>query len=356
MSVFFNEIDAVDIIDKMSVGILILRRDLIVVAWNIRLEQWTGLKKSDIKNKDITLFYPHLKQSKYLNRIKDIFDGGPPIIFSSQFHKFFLPCSLPNGNLRVQHTTIIPVRTSGNEIYALIAIEDVTELTKLIQDVRKLHKDALREIEERKKIEKVLRQSESRINAIVNAAADAIITIKEMCIIQSANPAVEELFGYTPLELMGQNINKLIPGIYWIGQEGDSQSQPPESFPKIIGKGIEAQAIRKDGTVFPVELSISEVPLEDGVLYTSIIRDITERKRAEQEREKLIFSLRNALSNIRTLSGLLPICASCKKIRNDKGYWEQIESYVRDHSEVSFSHGICPDCFNTLYPDYKKNK
>jgi len=80
-------------------------------------------------------------------------------------------------------------------------------------------------------------------------------------------------------------------------------------------------------------------------------KEITERKRAEEEREKLIGELQDALAQIKKLSGLLPICASCKKIRDDKGYWNQIESYIRDHSEAEFSHGICPDCMKKLYPD-----
>jgi chromosome segregation ATPase len=61
--------------------------------------------------------------------------------------------------------------------------------------------------------------------------------------------------------------------------------------------------------------------------------------------------LERALINIKQLSGMLPICSSCKKIRNDKGYWEQIEGYFRDHSEVEFSHSICPECTGKLYPD-----
>jgi len=80
-------------------------------------------------------------------------------------------------------------------------------------------------------------------------------------------------------------------------------------------------------------------------------KEITERKLAEEEREKLIHELQDALAQIKKLSGLLPICASCKKIRDDKGYWNQIESYIRDHSEAEFSHGICPDCMKKLYPD-----
>ena len=63
--------------------------------------------------------------------------------------------------------------------------------------------------------------------------------------------------------------------------------------------------------------------------------------------------LEQALKQIRTLSGLIPICSNCKKIRDDKGYWQQVETYIRDHSEADFSHGICPDCLKKLYPGYK---
>ncbi|MBS3905761.1 MAG: GAF domain-containing protein [Syntrophaceae bacterium] len=76
-----------------------------------------------------------------------------------------------------------------------------------------------------------------------------------------------------------------------------------------------------------------------------------EQKRAEAEKEKLIVQLQKALGEVKQLSGLLPICASCKKIRDDKGYWNQIETYIRDRSEAEFTHGICPDCFKKLYPD-----
>jgi response regulator RpfG family c-di-GMP phosphodiesterase len=67
-------------------------------------------------------------------------------------------------------------------------------------------------------------------------------------------------------------------------------------------------------------------------------------------------SLRKALAQVKKLSGFLPICASCKKIRDDKGYWQQIEAYIRDHSEAEFSHGICPECAEKLYGDLSGKK
>jgi hypothetical protein len=76
-----------------------------------------------------------------------------------------------------------------------------------------------------------------------------------------------------------------------------------------------------------------------------------ERKKMEAEREKLVGELQKTLSEVKTLKGIIPICASCKKIRDDQGYWKQVESYVRDHTEAEFSHGICPECRKTLYPD-----
>lgn len=88
--------------------------------------------------------------------------------------------------------------------------------------------------------------------------------------------------------------------------------------------------------------------------YTSVEnlqKEIIERKRVEEEREKLIKDLQEALARVKVLSGMLPICSSCKKVRDDRGYWTQIEAYIRDHSEAEFTHGICPECFKKLYPD-----
>ncbi len=75
-----------------------------------------------------------------------------------------------------------------------------------------------------------------------------------------------------------------------------------------------------------------------------VVRDITERKKIEEEREKLISDLQTALAKIKTLSGIIPICAKCKKIRDDNGYWTQVEEYIRDHTTAEFSHGLCPEC------------
>ena len=79
---------------------------------------------------------------------------------------------------------------------------------------------------------------------------------------------------------------------------------------------------------------------------------ITERKSAEAERENLIHELETALREVKTLSGMLPICSACKKVRDDQGYWKQIEEYISQRSGAQFSHGLCPDCMEQLYPEW----
>ncbi|MFO7606381.1 MAG: HAMP domain-containing protein [Desulfurivibrionaceae bacterium] len=85
----------------------------------------------------------------------------------------------------------------------------------------------------------------------------------------------------------------------------------------------------------------------------AVFNDMVEkRQQREQERELLIGDLQAAIAEVKVLSGMLPICASCKNIRDDQGYWKQIESYIQEHSEAEFTHGLCPECAHRLYPEF----
>ena len=100
---------------------------------------------------------------------------------------------------------------------------------------------------------------------------------------------------------------------------------------------------------------VTTSPLRDAegniIACIEVARNVDERKKLEKERENLIHDLHEALASIKTLSGLIPICAGCKKIRVDSGFWQQIEAYISEHSEAVFSHGICPECAVRLYPE-----
>ncbi len=100
------------------------------------------------------------------------------------------------------------------------------------------------------------------------------------------------------------------------------------------------------------KLEVDRVNRQLNQLNEKLLQEVTERKKSEDEKERLIKDLQQALGEVKKLSGLLPICASCKRIRDDQGYWRQIEAYIRDHSEADFSHGICPKCLKELYPEF----
>lgn len=131
------------------------------------------------------------------------------------------------------------------------------------------------------------------------------------------------------------------PSVDWMG------------FPLNIGKTIlgvlVVQSYRKEVRFGARELSMLNF-ISDNIAAT------IQRKKSEDERKKLVKELQESLKNIKTLKGLVPICSSCKNIRNDKGYWQQVEVYVAEHTEADFSHGICDECAHKLYPNYVKKK
>jgi PAS domain S-box-containing protein len=205
-----------------------------------------------------------------------------------------------------------------------------------------------------KRMQEAFTRSEERFRIIFELAPDAYYLSDLQGTFLDGNQAAEELVGYERGELIGKNFLRL--GLL-----------PPGQVPKavallarnVLGKRTgpdEFTLNRRDGTQVTVEISTHPVRIGDRVMVLGIARDISERKQAEDERERLIARLREALAQVETLGGLLPICASCKKIRDDQGYWHQVETYIQSHSDAEFTHGICPDCFRRLYPEFVEGK
>jgi PAS domain S-box-containing protein len=190
--------------------------------------------------------------------------------------------------------------------------------------------------------------------AIVDSTGEAIFSQNMDGIITTWNAGARQLFGYTEAEAVGRPVFIIIPESLRPGAseifENLRNAKPIEP--------IETVRARKDGVEVDVYLTISPIKSAEGRLMgaASIAYDITERKKIEDERTKMIEQLNETLSKVRTLSGLLPICASCKKIRDDKGYWQKLETFVHEHSNAEFSHSICPDCMEKLYPDFSKKR
>jgi len=178
--------------------------------------------------------------------------------------------------------------------------------------------------------------------AIVHSSEDAIYGKNLDSVIVSWNSAAERIFGYRSEEIIGRSIAILFPL--------DRRDELLDIMASIRRGEVvgfhETERLRKDGSIIPVSLNISPIKNSEGKIVgaSGIARDITRQKRAEEERQQLIKKLSDTLRQVKTLNGLLPICASCKRIRDDKGYWQQVETYICSHSNASFTHGICPEC------------
>ncbi len=236
--------------------------------------------------------------------------------------------------------TAVEMMKAGADDYVM-----KSRLARLAPAVRR----ELRAAQERR-VRKQAEAAMAHLASIVESCEDAIVGETLDGVVTSWNTGAQRLYGYAPQEMIGRPVSILVPAFrsYDLPEIYDQlkRGQPLEPF--------ETVRLRKDGKAIDVSLTVSPIRDRDGRVMgaSTVARDITRRKAEEQERLRLIQELTDALAQVKTLSGLLPICASCKKIRNDNGYWEAVETYVSEHSDADFTHGICPECVQRLYPEY----
>jgi len=127
------------------------------------------------------------------------------------------------------------------------------------------------------------------------------------------------------------------------------------SLPVIVLTGLSDHIVGAEAVHAGAQDYLFKGQVNGDLLIRAILYGL-ERKKMEVEREGLVQELKEALAKVKLLSGFLPICCSCKKIRDDQGYWQQIESYISDHSNAEFSHGLCPECSKKLYPEYYQGR
>ena len=186
------------------------------------------------------------------------------------------------------------------------------------------------------------------MRTVLDASTDPIFNILEDGTYRYVNAAFAGPFGKQPLEIIGRRIWDLF-------DQAEAEKRMAVVF-KAFATGetivFEVRVPTATGDRHYIT-SVRPIPGPEGRVASvvCISKDITERKRVELERERLIQELQEALAKVQTLSGLLPICAHCKKIRDDQGYWTRIESYISAHTQAAFSHGICPDCARDEFPD-----
>lgn len=263
----------------------------------------------------------------------------------------------PDGVTRHSLATYIP-HVVGGEVRGFVAhVADVTKLKEyeavidaqrgaLLAVNKKLQDEAAAHVTARMRLTEALTLKE----AIYSSAPIALLTYDAAGRCTSANFQACQLTGATQEALLGQNFHELeswrISGLYTAALRALESGKPVS---------IEIFLHSTFGREVWVRCVFTPFPSNGEQCLLLMGEDITDRKRAELERERLVLDLTSALENVRTLEGILPICASCKKIRDDQGQWSHVEAYVSEHSKAEFSHGICPDCMERLYPEYSKD-
>lgn len=152
----------------------------------------------------------------------------------------------------------------------------------------------IHDITRRKQAEEALRESEARMRAIFDTAVDGIVTIDERGIIERFNPAAERMFGYSEAEVTGKNVSILMPSPYHEAHDAYLAHYLQTGEKKIIGIGREVVGLRKNGTTFPMDLAVGETRLGEHRMFTGTVRDISERKQTEEQRDRLLHELESA--------------------------------------------------------------
>ncbi|MDH3457172.1 MAG: PAS domain S-box protein, partial [Gemmatimonadota bacterium] len=195
-------------------------------------------------------------------------------------------------------------------------------------------------------------QAEDRFRLAIEASPVAIVMTDATGKIVLVNQETQRLFGYGAAELLGQSVEVLVPselrGVHVAHR--DSFTDAPGHRP--MGHKRDLVARHRDGTDFPVEIGLSPVKTQQGPGVLATVVDLTARVEAEAAQMKLISQLQTALNEVKTLRGFIPICANCKKVRDDAGFWQSVETYVSARTDADFSHHVCPECGPKLYPEF----
>jgi PAS domain S-box-containing protein len=295
-----------------------------IASWNKGAEQIYGYTSLEAISQPITILVPferHREVQEILERIK----RGEAI----KHYESVWICK----DKRAIHIslTVSPIKDSkGNVTGASLIARDITEL---------------------KQASEQLRQQLDFTSAVTQSLGEGVYALDKKGQVTFMNPAAEKILGWTQEELLGQKMHDIIHF-----QRADGTRVPAEECPLLsvlhTGQSVRIEDdvfTRKDRTIIQVSYTSSPI-MSDGQVAGAVLafHDITERKQAEVEREKLIKELQSALSEVKTLQGMLPICSYCKSIRNDQNFWQKVENYITERTDVMITHGICPDCYDEV--------
>ncbi|MCD4652282.1 MAG: PAS domain-containing protein [Candidatus Cloacimonetes bacterium] len=228
------------------------------------------------------------------------------------------------------------IRWTRYLMYSELLEDSTCRISGVCIDTTQVH-----EIEE--KFQKLQRRFENLVNEAT--VTIGIVIGNDICFI---NPAGLELFGFAYEELYSQ------PFISFIHPD-DRQRVIEMHRKRVMGFDVptsyQMRICRKDGQLLWIEIKVTSIEWEEQEAQLVFLQDITGRLEADEKQKQLVEELQATLTEVKELSGMLPICSHCKKIRDDSGYWQNVEVYMSKHTKAEFSHGLCPDCVKKFYSD-----
>jgi len=341
------------------------RLRLVNRAW----EEFQGVSREKAIGLQLEQIYPAAVARQYLEMNERVVDGAAPVIVEEIG-------DAPDGR-HYFHTVKFPLQDASGEIEAVGGVSiDITERKQVEEALRKRNLDlevfnrAARAFSSTLDVDQVLAIVLEEIRDALNVAACSVWLIDpdggDLVCRQATGPERDMVRGW-----------RLAPDkgiVGWVARHGESVVVPDtradERHVTTVDQeiGFELRSILSVplratqgvmGAIQVLDTQIGRFTAADLALVEPLAATAAvaiENARLYEEANRLIAKLREALANIKTLKGLIPICASCKKIRTDEGFWQQVEVYIRDHSEVEFSHGLCPDCLKKLYPEFARDE
>ncbi|SDK80066.1 PAS domain S-box-containing protein [Maridesulfovibrio ferrireducens] len=276
------------------------------VHWiNKAFTRMTGYKFDEIYGKTLSLIKSGMQS-------KDFYHNLWETILSGSSWSGELVNRRKSGEFYHEYQTVTPVTNSKGKVTNFIAIKN--------------------DITEKKLAQKALENREAKLSALFNGIIDAIVTADSAGKIETVNPAAEKIFGYDPGELTGKNVRILVPPELRPDHDSYIKRYLDTRIPRIIGIGQEREAVRKDGSRFPIELSITEIVTDDATMFTGIVRDISERKRQEKE-----LSLLNEKLEQRVQERTIDLENKTLELMEEVAERKRAEMQIRQSSELLLS-------------------
>jgi len=347
------------IFEQSPYGIVIIDTDGKLIEFNQTAHQDLGYTKEEFSGLSLSDIDPFQLPEEIQNSMREVLEKGEA--------EFEVRHRTKQGDVRDVHVIARVVNLSGRRVFQTIW-QDITErkqAEKTLNSYREHLEDLVRErttelarvneelqkdIARRRFAEEKLRESEERFRRIFEDGPLGIIIFSPGFRIFNANKAMCKMLGYKKQELSGRSLEDIT---YSEDREKTMNLARQMQTGEIPLFQLEKRCVKNNGDILWTSLTTTALRNQDDELSYALcmVEDIDNRKAVEQEREILIHELRLAMANIKTLKGLLPTCAWCKRVRDDNGNWKKVETYIEEHSDASFTHGICPDCLKKNDPE-----